>query len=77
MISSDRLNIKAIRAHWDEILRLATSIKQGTVTASLMLRNSVAIRARTDWPLHCASWGALSARCSFWIGCKAWSCVAA
>ena len=32
------LNIKAIRAHWDDILRLATSIKQGTVTASLMLR---------------------------------------
>jgi len=38
MISSDRLNIKAIRAHWDEILRLVASIKQGTVTASLMLR---------------------------------------
>ncbi len=38
MISSDRLNIKQIRAHWDEILRLATSIKQGTVTVSLMLR---------------------------------------
>jgi TnpA family transposase len=33
-----KLNIKQIRAHWDEILRLATSIKQGTVTASLMLR---------------------------------------
>ncbi len=32
------LNIKNVRAHWDEILRLATSIKQGTVTASLMLR---------------------------------------
>jgi TnpA family transposase len=30
--------IRSIRAHWDEILRLATSIKQGTVTASLMLR---------------------------------------
>lgn len=38
MISSDKLNIKQIRTHWDEILRLATSIKQGTVTASLMLR---------------------------------------
>ena len=38
MISSDRLNIRHIRAHWDEILRLATSIKQGTVTASLMPR---------------------------------------
>ena len=32
------LNIKHIYVHWDEILRLATSIKQGTVTASLMLR---------------------------------------
>ncbi len=32
------LNITHIRSHWDEILRLATSIKQGTVTASLMLR---------------------------------------
>lgn len=32
------LNIKSIRLHWDEILRLAASIKQGTVTASLMLR---------------------------------------
>ncbi len=32
------LNMHHIRAHWDEVLRLATSIKQGTVTASLMLR---------------------------------------
>lgn len=32
------LNTNVISAHWDEILRLATSIKLGTVTASLMLR---------------------------------------
>jgi TnpA family transposase len=32
------LNQKLIRVHWNEILRLAASIKQGTVTASLMLR---------------------------------------
>jgi TnpA family transposase len=32
------LNTKLIGAHWEEILRLATSIQQGTVTASLMLR---------------------------------------
>lgn len=32
------INIKQVRAHWNEILRLVTSIKQGTVTASLMLR---------------------------------------
>jgi len=32
------VNIKQINAHWEEILRLAASIQQGTVTASLMLR---------------------------------------
>jgi len=32
------LNTKHIATHWNEILRLATSIKQGTVTASLILR---------------------------------------
>lgn len=34
----DTINTKPIRAHWDDILRLATSIRRGTVTASLMLR---------------------------------------
>lgn len=32
------INTKTITAHWDEILRLAASIKTGTVTASLMMR---------------------------------------
>ena len=32
------INVKQVRNHWDEILRLATSIKEGTVAASLMLR---------------------------------------
>ena len=33
-----KINSKQIRAHWEEIFRLITSIKHGTVTASLMLR---------------------------------------
>ena len=32
------LNVKLIRDHWDDILRLATSIKQGVATASLLVR---------------------------------------
>lgn len=32
------INQKHLLSHWEEILRLATSIRQGTVTASLMLR---------------------------------------
>ncbi len=37
-VISRTLNTKLIQIHWDEILRLATSIKQGAVSASLMLR---------------------------------------
>ena len=32
------IGIKTIKTHWNEILRLSASIKQGTVAASLMLR---------------------------------------
>ncbi|WP_139157357.1 Tn3 family transposase, partial [Klebsiella pneumoniae] len=32
------LNLKEIETHWHEVLRLASSIKQGTVTASLMMK---------------------------------------
>ena len=32
------INVRLIRAHWEDLLRLAASIRQGTVTASLMLR---------------------------------------
>ncbi len=38
LISTASLNLKEIEIHWREVLRLATSIKQGTVTASLMLK---------------------------------------
>jgi TnpA family transposase len=71
------LNIKHVRAHWDEILRLATSIKQGTVTASLMLRKLGSYPRQNGLAVACASWGASSARCSSWTGCKASSCAAA
>src|ERR1700758_1231769 len=34
-----RINIALIRAHWPEILRIAASIRTGTVTASLIMRH--------------------------------------
>lgn len=34
---AQRLNLRLIREHWDEVRRLVTSIKAGTVTASLIL----------------------------------------
>jgi Tn3 transposase DDE domain len=45
------INLKAIRTHWNEILRLATSIKQGTVTASLMLRKLGSYPRQSRLPL--------------------------
>ena len=33
-----KLNIKLFEDYWDDILRLASSIRQGSVTASLILR---------------------------------------
>ena len=33
-----RINVALIRAHWPEILRIAASIRTGTVTASLIMR---------------------------------------
>jgi TnpA family transposase len=33
-----RLNLKLVRTQWEEILRLAASIRHGTVTASLIIR---------------------------------------
>ncbi len=33
-----RINVALIRTHWPEILRIATSIRTGTVTASLIMR---------------------------------------
>ena len=37
-IIGGKLNVNLVRDHWNEILRLVTSIKQGSVTASLMLQ---------------------------------------
>lgn len=65
------LNIKHVRAHWDNILRLASSIKQGTVTASLMLRKLGSYPRQKAWPWPCASWAGSSAHCSSSTGCKA------
>jgi len=37
-----RINVALIRAHWPEILRVAASIRTGTVTASLIMRQLAA-----------------------------------
>ena len=64
------LNIKHVRAHWDEILRLATSIKAGHGDGLADAPKLGGYPRQNGWPSPCASWDASSARCSSWTGCK-------
>ena len=51
------VNVKHLRAHWDEILRLAASIKQGVVTASLMLRKLGSYPRQNGLAVALREWG--------------------
>jgi hypothetical protein len=71
------INVKHIRTHWDEILRLATSIRQGTVTASLMLRKLGSYPRQNGLAVALRELGRIEGACLLWIGCKTSSCAAA
>lgn len=54
--AADPIEYQADTPHWDEILRLATSIKQGTVTASLIAKCRAApSHSSADWAKSVAS----------------------
>ena len=53
------------------------SIRQGTVTASLMLRKLGSYPRQNGLAMPCASSAGSNAPCSSWIGCKTSSCVGA
>jgi TnpA family transposase len=42
LLIAGRINVDLIRAHWSEILRIAASIRSGTATASLIMRQLAA-----------------------------------
>src|SRR5271165_124704 len=50
-LAAGAINLRVISDHWVELLRLALSIKTGTVTASL-----AAYPRRTAWRSRCANW---------------------
>jgi TnpA family transposase len=70
------LNTKHIRAHWHEILRLATSIKQGTVTASLMLRKLSSYPRQNGLAVALREPGRIERTLFILDCCKAWNCAA-
>lgn len=59
-----RINIALIRAHWAEILRVAASVRTGTVTASLIMRQLASYPRQTVSRRRCGSSVGWSGRCS-------------
>jgi TnpA family transposase len=72
----DRINVGQIESQWDELLRLATSIRQGTVTASLVLRKLASYPRQNGLAWGCANSAASTARCSCSNGYRARSSAA-
>jgi TnpA family transposase len=68
---------RLIEQQFAEALRLAASIRQGTVTASLILRKLGAYPRQNSLALALREIGRIDARCSRWPGCKIQHCAAA
>ena len=73
----DRVNVRQIESQWEELLRLATSIRQGTVTASLVLRKLASYPRQNGLAWVYARSAVSTGRCSRSTGCRALSCAAA
>ena len=56
-----RINVALIRAHWSEILRVVASIRTGTVTASLIMRQLAVLSAAERRRRRAARTGAAGA----------------
>ncbi len=58
-----KVNETLVEAHWDNLLRLAASVRAGVVSASLILQRLSAFRVRTASPWRCAKFAAFNGRC--------------
>ena len=71
-----RINVALIRAHWPEILRVAASIRTGTVTASLIMRQLAAYPRQNGVAAVLRELGRLERTYSRSIGSRTRSCAA-
>ncbi len=67
IISTTSLNLK-IETHWHEVLRLASSIKQGTVTASLMMKKLASYPKQNGLAKALREIGRIEGHCLCWTG---------
>lgn len=70
------INTRTITVDWDEILRLAVSVKTGTVTASLAMRKFGAHPRQNGPATALRERGRLERTCSCWIDSRILTCAA-
>lgn len=68
------VNVEHVAAHWEELLRVGTSIRAGTVTASPCSRSCPPTRGRTDWRWRCGNLGGWTAASTCFAGCSTSTC---
>ena len=61
--------------NWPEILRLATSTKAGTTTASAILKSLSAYPRQNELAIALCELGRLGRTLLPWNGCEAWNCA--
>lgn len=68
IIFTTSLNLKEIETHWHEVLRLASSIKQGTLTASLMMKKLASHPEQNGLAKALRESGLSKSHCLCWTG---------
>lgn len=62
------VDARQIATHRTNVLRVVTSIRPGTATASVLLENCPDIRARKERRLPCTTLAGCRDPCSYWVG---------
>src|SRR5262244_4486238 len=70
-----RINVALIRTHWAEILRVAASIRTGTVTASLIMRQLASYPRQNGVAAALRELGRLERPCLRLIGSRTRDCA--
>jgi TnpA family transposase len=65
---ADQVDAALIERNWDDLRRLAESIREGKVSTSLLVGKLAAYPHHSELALACANWVALNELCSRWTG---------
>jgi hypothetical protein len=72
---ADQVDASLVERNWDELLRMAESIRKGKVSASLLVSKLAAYPQHSEVGLPCGNSVASNELCSRWIGFRSQNSV--